>query len=132
MDDQPATLVIIGQVVTEKLAVEPLGNFQARQQRENDVSSFRQGSDLKCSNAKLVVMLKRPAAAVWRADFETAIKRLSNLQDAVAKNKAERLWLIDNTQKPALLRFSFSLWEAKVTISSSTIRIHLTLLLEIW
>jgi hypothetical protein len=69
---------------------------------------------LKCSKAKLVLVLKRPAAPGWRADFDTATKRFQALEKAVAKNNGQRLWFLDEDQTPPTIRVSFPLWEQKV------------------
>jgi hypothetical protein len=110
VDGNPAMIVIVGQVFAEKLSVQPLGNFQTRQQRNyQDVDS-----GMKCSNTKLVVVLKHPVSPAWHADFITAIKHFDKLEKAVAKNKGQRQWFIDAKQEPPTLQFSFPLWEEKV------------------
>jgi hypothetical protein len=112
-EDKPATIVVVGQVLTDKVAVEPLGNFQTRQQRSYQDSD----SNMKCAKAKLVLVLKRPAAPGWRADFDTATGRFQALEKAVAKNNAQRLWFLDEDQTPPTIRVSFPLWEQKVDSS---------------
>jgi len=117
----------VGQVFTDKLSVEPLGNFQSRHQRNYQ----DQDSGMKCSSAKLVIVLKRPASATWHGDFNTAITRFVGLEKAVAKKKAQRLWFVDEEQDPPTLQFSFPLWEEKVRCSNYYLFFLLILCIEI-
>jgi hypothetical protein len=115
-DGNPASIVIVGQVVTDKLAVDPLGNFQSqgeRQQRYQDSSNYTRDS-ISCVNSKLVIVLRRPTASLWRADYDTATARLDALQEKVAKPSAPRQHLLDKDQDPPFLRISFPLWDKKV------------------
>jgi hypothetical protein len=111
-DGNPATIVIVGQVVTEKLAVDPLGNFQSqeeRQQRYQDSDSRNK----TCLNAKQVMVLCCPKASIWHSDYETSTMHLNDLQEKVAKPNAPRQHLLDKEQEPPFVRLSFPLWEKK-------------------
>ena len=121
----PATVIIVGRAITDKLAVDPLGNFQAqddKQQRYNqdaDTTTYQASlsNDVaKCLNAKLVINLKRPVAPAWATDYRTAVSRFDDLQESVAKGPAPRQWFIDKTHDPAHIRVSFPLWEKKVRL----------------
>jgi hypothetical protein len=112
-DCNPATIVIVGQVVTDKLAVDPLGNFQSQEERQQRY----QDSDTRnktCINAKQVIVLRRPKASLWKPDYDAATARLHDLQEKVAKPNAPRQHLLDKDQDPPFVRVSFPLWDKKV------------------
>jgi hypothetical protein len=115
-DDNPATIVIVGQVVTDKLTVDPLGNYQSqtdKQQRYQN-SDSKNTRDYSCVNAKQVIVMRRPTPSLWKSDYDTATGKLDALQEKVAKTKAPRQHLLDKDQDPPFVRVSFPLWEKKV------------------
>jgi len=125
-NDMPATIIVVGRAITDKLAVNSLGNFQSqddKQQRHNQdaETGFHQTSQIsdvtKCLNAKLIIHLKRPVAPAWATDYKTAVDRFDELQESATKGSGPRQWFIDKTHSPAHIRLSFSLWEKKVCAS---------------
>ena len=110
----PATIVIVGQIVTDKLAVDLLGNFQSQEERQQRYQDS-EARNKTCLNAKQVLVLRCPKASLWRPDYEIATERLSDLQEKVAKTNAPRQHLLDKDQDPPFVRVSFPLWDKKVT-----------------
>jgi hypothetical protein len=116
-DGQPATVIIVGQVVTDKLAVSPLGNFQSQEEKQQRYNDSEPRKDSSCLNSKLVIVIRRPTVPVWRADYDTAVARLDGLQENVAVGSAPRQYLLDKDHKPPQVRLTFPLWEKKVCIA---------------
>jgi hypothetical protein len=105
-------VVIIGQVVTDKLAVDPLGNYQSqgkRQLRYQD-SDSRTAHDMSCVNVKQVIVMCCPTASLWKADYDCATSKLDVLQEKVAESNAPHQHLLDKDQYPPFVRVSFPLW----------------------
>lgn len=116
----PATVVIVGQVVTDKLMADPLGNYQFQGERQSRYQdSSKNFQDMSCVNAKQVIVIRRPTTHIWRTDFETATDTLHALQEKVANSNAPRQHLLDKDQNPPFVRMSFPLWEKKVYYSFS-------------
>ena len=116
-----ATLIIVGQIIMEKLAVDPLRNFQSQEEKQlryqdSDTKSYQGRDSSNCLNAKLVVIIRRPTAPGWRANYNAATSRLDHLQEDVAKGSAPCQYLLDKEHKPPFVRLSFPLWEKKVKV----------------
>jgi hypothetical protein len=111
-DGEPATLVIVGQVVADRMSVGPLGNFQMQEEKNFD-AAFR----VECKDAKLTFSLCRPNSYPdWSQDYDTATAIIDSLQEAIAQGTAPRLWFLDKHQGQNTLRFSRPLWENKVRL----------------
>ena len=118
-EDEPATLTIVGQTVMEKLAVDPLGNFQSQEEKQlryqdSDTRHYNSRDPPNCLNAKLVIVIRRPTAPGWKVDYDAATSRLDDLQEKIAKGSAPRQYLLDKDHNPPFVRLSFPLWEKKV------------------
>jgi hypothetical protein len=116
-EGQPATIIIVGQVVTDKLAVYPLGNFQIQEEKQQRYQDPDTNKDSSCLNSKMVIVIRRPTAPLWRPDYDNAVSRLNTLQEKVAKGSAPRQHLLLKDHEPPFVRVTFPLWEKKVSLA---------------
>ncbi len=112
-DGKPASIVVIGQVMQDRLAVGPLGNYQIQEdKRSHDGNSF---GKVTCKDAKIQLFLRRPTAfPEWIAEYDTAATRFSCLQETVATSPAPRQWFLEKTQNSYIMKFNHVLWDKKV------------------
>jgi len=115
-DGTPAILTIIGEIVNDKLIVGPLGNFQSQEDK------FRSDNNMTCDQAKLVIVIRAPSRSDhlnWAEDYEGAMKNLKNVQETVAKSKAnapQQYFLDFKTDDIPTTHFTHVLWEKKVNL----------------
>jgi hypothetical protein len=112
-DGEAAILVVVGQILTDRLAMGPLGTFQIQEEKQFD-SGFR----IECKDTKISFFLGRPTSHEnWAQDFDMAIKNVTAIQEKVAVGTAPRLWFLDKNQQSATLKFGRNLWEKKVNVN---------------
>jgi hypothetical protein len=117
-------MIIVGQIVMDKLADQPLGNFQSQEEKQQCYTDYEGKKDANCLTSKLVIVLHQPTSQLWKTDYDTAVSCLDALQEDVAKNSAPRQYLLDKDHKPPYVRLTFPLWEKEVCITNFTIRTH--------
>jgi hypothetical protein len=108
---EPAVLVVVGQIVANRISMGPLRNYQTQEEKNFD-TAFR----VECKDAKLTFSLRRPNSYPdWTQDYDSATATIEGLQETVAQGSAPRLWFLDKSQGHHALRFSRNLWEKKIT-----------------
>jgi hypothetical protein len=108
---EPATIIIVGQVFSDKLIVCPLGNFQLQEEKQQ---RYQDSEPKNCLTSKLVIVLCVPTSSTWKSDYITATKHLEAMQEQIAKGSSPRQHLLDKDHDPFFVQLSFPLWEKKV------------------
>jgi hypothetical protein len=100
--DNPVYICIVGVVSSERLYVQPHGNY---------TKNF----SMKMANIKLQLTLKRPDNTAFAGDFDTAIEHLEAAQDAIkVGNMPAQHFIITDGKGKKNLRMSYHIFEEKV------------------
>jgi len=76
-EGEPAILVVIGQVIADRLAVRPLGSYQNQKDKE-----YKTGYHIDCKDVRITFSLQRPSSyPEWVEDYNIALSKIEDLQE---------------------------------------------------